>query len=266
MGALEHRPEHRPRGDRRRISLMDMPVDCLTERQAVNVVGEAVERGEGGWVITPNLDHLRLFREVPRLREAFFQADLVLPDGMPLVWASKVQDTPLPERVAGSALIWSLSDEASRRDASIYLVGGNPGTARKAGEVLEETTNVKVAGTICPPHGFERNPEAVESVAREVSEAAPEVVYVGLPLEKQVSLIPRLRERRPSAWYLGLGISFSFVSGDVARAPRWMQRAGLEWVHRLIQEPGRLFRRYLIEGFPFAAQLFANAARRRISA
>ena len=80
----------------------------------------------------------------------------------------------------------------------------------------------------------------------------------------QVKLIPRLRREWPSAWYLGLGISFSFVSGEVRRAPRWMQRLGLEWLHRLSQEPRRLFRRYLLEGIPFSAELFAHAARRRL--
>jgi N-acetylglucosaminyldiphosphoundecaprenol N-acetyl-beta-D-mannosaminyltransferase len=252
--------------DRRRISLMEMPIDSTTEQEVVDAVGEAVTRGRGGWVITPNLDHLRLFRSSDDVRRHFENADLVVADGMPLVWASRIQDTPLPERVAGSDLIWSLTKEAERRQASIYLVGGNPGSAEQAGEILRERApGVEIAGTDCPPMGFESSPGEVDSLAERLDRSEPDIVYVGLPLDKQVALIPRLRRVVPSAWFLGLGISFSFVSGEVRRASGWMQRTGLEWVHRLMQEPRRLFRRYLIDGLPFAARLFAHAARRRWS-
>lgn len=250
----------------RRISLMEMPIDRTTEREVVETVGEAVTRGQGGWVITPNLDHLRQFRERPELRERFEEADVVVADGMPLVWASRIQHTPLPERVAGSDLIWSLTREAERRAASVYLVGGNPGTAEAAGEVLrEQAPGLDIAGTDCPPPGFEESPGELDSLAERIQRSHPDIVYVGLPLDKQIALIPRLRRVVPSAWFLGLGISFSFVCGEVRRAPRWMQRVGLEWVHRLLQEPRRLFRRYLVEGLPFAARLFAHAAVRRWS-
>jgi N-acetylglucosaminyldiphosphoundecaprenol N-acetyl-beta-D-mannosaminyltransferase len=217
-------------------------------------------------VMTPNLDHLRLFRSSDDLRRHFEEADLVVADGIPLVWASRIQDTPLPERVAGSDLIWSLTKEAERREASVYLVGGNPGTAEAAGEVLRERApGLTIAGTDCPPRGFEQRPGEVDSLGARIERSRPDIVYVGLPLDKQVALIPPLRRVLPSAWFLGLGISFSFVCGEVRRAPRWMQRVGLEWVHRLLQEPRRLFRRYLVHGLPFAARLFAHAAIQRWS-
>jgi N-acetylglucosaminyldiphosphoundecaprenol N-acetyl-beta-D-mannosaminyltransferase len=188
----------------------------------------------------------------------------VMADGMPLVWASRLQDTPLPERVAGSDLIWSLTHGAARLGASLYLVGGNPGTAEEAARTLTlAAPELAIAGTHCPPFGFEHDQEALARVEDEVAAARPALVYVGLPLDKQVALIPRLRERLPSTWFLGLGISFSFVSGDVSRAPRWMRAAGLEWTHRLAQEPSRLARRYLVEGVPFAGALFMHALRSR---
>jgi N-acetylglucosaminyldiphosphoundecaprenol N-acetyl-beta-D-mannosaminyltransferase len=253
-------------GDRRRISLMEMPIDCVTEDEAVAQIGDALEGGRGGWVITPNLDHLRAFRREPELREPFREADLVLADGMPLVWASQIQNTPLPERVAGSDLIWSLSSEAGRKGASVFLVGGNPGTAEEAGEALARSSpGLDLAGAHCPPRGFERDQLELARIERSLRRAHPDLVYVGLPLDKQVKLIPRLRRSAPSAWFLGLGISFSFVTGDVRRAPRWMQRSGLEWIHRLVQEPRRLARRYLVEGIPFSAALFAHALRRRLA-
>jgi N-acetylglucosaminyldiphosphoundecaprenol N-acetyl-beta-D-mannosaminyltransferase len=99
----------------------------------------------------------------------------------------------------------------------------------------------------------------------EVAAGDPDIVYVGLPLDKQVELIPRLRERLPNAWFLGLGISFSFVCGEVRRAPDWMRATGLEWLHRLGQEPRRLARRYLVDGPPSMVALFAHSLRRRLA-
>ncbi len=95
--------------------------------------------------------------------------------------------------------------------------------------------------------------------------AAPDVVYVGLGFPKQERLIEQLRPLLPHAWFLGIGISFSFVAGEVKRAPRWMQRLGLEWTHRMVQEPGRLLKRYLIHGIPFAIRLMAGAFCARFS-
>lgn len=248
-----------------RVDLMGLEVDRMTAREVVEAVSAELDRGRGGWVITPNLDHLRAFRRSPELRRHFRDANLVVADGMPLVWASRLQRTPLPERVAGSNLIWALSKEAAVEGASVYLVGGSPGTADAAAGVLREAApGLEVAGAHCPPLGFEEDGTELQRVESAVAAAKPDLVYVGLPLDKQVALIPRLRERLPRAWFLGLGISFSFVCGEVARAPTWMQTMGLEWVHRLTQEPRRLARRYLVEGLPFSLALFAHSLRRRL--
>ena len=99
-----------------------------------------------------------------------------------------------------------------------------------------------------------------------LSETRPDIVYVALGSPKQEKLIARLRPVLPGAWWLGVGNSFSFLSGEVRRAPVWMQRTGVEWVHRLIQEPRRLFRRYVVDGLPFAARMFAAALRARFGA
>jgi N-acetylglucosaminyldiphosphoundecaprenol N-acetyl-beta-D-mannosaminyltransferase len=194
-------------------------------------------------------------------------ADLVLADGMPHVWASRVRGTALPERVAGSDLIWSLTGEAARRARSVFLLGGEPGACEKAAERLrEEFPELRIAGTLCPPHGFERDPHWKRRIVRSLQAARPDIVYVGLGFPKQERLISKLRWEFPDAWFLGVGISISFVAGDVRRAPAWMQRTGLEWVHRLAQEPRRLVRRYLVDGIPFLARLIAHSAVARVRA
>lgn len=239
-----------------RVRVFGMPLSIVTEPQVVDHIVRSALIKHGGWVITPNLDHLRLFRKNPALRPMFEAAELVTADGMPLVWASRLQRTPLPQRVSGSALIHSLTDAAAREGLSVFFLGGNPSAAERTAEQLRQNNPaLTVAGTSCPPPGFDQDPQQIEAIRQQLLAAGPDIVFVGLGFPKQERLIEQLRASLPAAWFLGIGISFSFVSGEVKRAPLWMQRAGLEWLHRLIQEPGRLGKRYLVHGIPFAGRL-----------
>lgn len=248
-----------------RVRLMGLPIDSVTAAQAIAAIGRALKSGRGGWVITPNLDQLRQFHRDPSLRPMFETADLVVADGTPLIWASRLQGTPLPERVPGSDLISSLSSAAAGWASSIFLLGGNPGAAEGAAQTLRERhRGLRIAGTLSPPPGFERSSEEMDRVRETLRRARPDIVFVGLGFPKQEKLIHQLRADNPASWFLGIGISLSFVAGEVGRAPAWTHRIGLEWVHRLAQEPRRLFRRYLIDGLPFAARLFRHVLGARI--
>ena len=126
-----------------------------------------------------------------------------------------------------------------------------------------EYPDVRIAGCMAPPHGFEKDARAIEEIVEALRAAVPEIVYIALGFPKQEELALQLAFELPTTWFVGVGISFSFVAGEVQRAPRWMQAAGLEWVHRLVQEPRRLFRRYVVDGLPFAARMFGHALRSR---
>jgi N-acetylglucosaminyldiphosphoundecaprenol N-acetyl-beta-D-mannosaminyltransferase len=243
---------------------MGMPIDPVTEREAIDHILARLAGGCGGWVITPNLDHLRLYDQRPELREMYERADLVLADGMPLLWASRLQRAPLPQRVAGSELIYTLSAAAAGQGRSVFLLGGNPGAADDAAAVLTRLSpGLRIAGTLCPAIGFEKRPEEMRQIADALTATRPDVVYVGLGFPKQERLIQTIGYLLPAAWFLGVGVSFSFVAGHIRQAPVWMRRTGLEWVHRMSQEPGRLFRRYVLEDVPFALRLLSTATRRR---
>ena len=248
------------------IYLKGVQIHAVTEEQAVDHVVRSLEQRRGGWVVTPNLDHLRRLAHDQKLKALYRHATLAVADGMPLIWASRIQGTPLPARVAGSDLIGSLSGAAAEHGKSIFLLGGDPGTAEGAADALSRRYgNVRIAGTYCPPVGFEKDPAEMRKVIVRLQEADPDIVYVALGSPKQEWLIGELRGYLPRAWWLGIGISFSFLSGRVRRAPKWMQRTGLEWVHRLAQEPRRLAKRYLVDGLPFAAGLLANAVLNRVA-
>jgi len=253
-------------GDERRdrISLRGLVIDPLTEAEVISRIFSALDRGRGGTVLTPNLDHLRRYVRDSSVRAAYLEAELVLADGFPLVWASRLQRTPLPCRVAGSDLIWAVCEAAADRDRSIFLLGGAPGVARAASARLRQRfAGLQVAGDYCPAPGFIADPDQMNAISELVASSAPHLVLVGLPSPMAENVISRLREAIPSAWFFGLGVSLSFVSGDVKRAPRAIQRIGLEWLWRIYQEPRRLARRYLLDGVPFAIQLLVGAAAAR---
>ena len=247
------------------VSLCGFDFHSINERQCVSHIDSQLQGGLGGWVVTANLDHLRRMVSDEQYASLCGGATLVVADGMPLIWASRIQGTPLPGRVAGSNLVSSLSAALALRQRSVYLLGGDPGTAEAAGDVLQQSfQGLKIAGTYCPPIGFQNDPAQMEQIQQKLIQARPDLVYVALGSPKQEQLISHLCDCLPAAWWIGVGISFSFLCGDVQRAPGWMQRVGLEWLHRLIQEPKRLAGRYLVHGIPFAGRLFGGAALRRV--
>ncbi len=248
------------------IDLHGIRLHTLSESQCIAHIMEQLGGGYGGTVVTPNLDHLRRCVKDLHFGALVAEADLVVADGMPLVWASRLQGTPLPERVAGSNLISSLTAAAAQHGRSVFLLGGAEGTAAGAAELLvKRNPGLKVVGTLCPRVGFDKNPKQMAEIAHSLTDAMPDIVYVALGSPKQEHLIAKLRPSLPAAWWLGVGVSFSFLTGHVRRAPLWMQRGGIEWMHRLGQEPRRLFKRYILVGIPFAAQLFSKASVRGIS-
>lgn len=243
------------------ISLMGVPLHAVSQRDAVAHVDQSLRAGVGGWVLTPNLDILRRLVRDPEFAQRCAGVTMRVADGMPLIWASRLAGMALPERVAGSDLIWLLCERASTSGHHVFLLGGEEGTADRAAEILKSRNpGLIVAGTVCPPFGFEHDEAYLAALETRLIAASPDIVFVALGSPKQENLIDRLRHRLPAAWFLGIGISFSFVCGDVQRAPAWMRHAGLEWAHRLAQEPGRLARRYLVDGIPFGVHLLLVSA------
>jgi N-acetylglucosaminyldiphosphoundecaprenol N-acetyl-beta-D-mannosaminyltransferase len=238
----------------------------LIEAECVACITQLALAGRGGWVVTPNLDILRQCVRDPGIQQLVSRADLVVCDGTPILLASHLQGTPLPGKVCGSNLINSLPAAAARAGLPVYLLGGAPGTADEAARVLRARhPELQLVGTHCPPFGFEQDEREIARIAAAIAAARPRIVFVALSFPKGERLIERIRDAAPDAWWVGVGISFSFLCGHVRRAPRWMQHAGLEWVFRLTQEPRRLAQRYLVQGLPFGAELVLRALAGRFS-
>jgi N-acetylglucosaminyldiphosphoundecaprenol N-acetyl-beta-D-mannosaminyltransferase len=245
---------------------MGLGVHAITEKECVAHIAGAWAAERGGWLHTVNLDHLRMICAGQFFPDAMPAADLCVCDGAPMVWASRLQGTPLPERVAGSDLIRSLTAAAAETKRRVFFLGGNPGSAEGAAAQLQkEFPGFEVAGIECPDFGFEKDPKQLAELTEQLVASQPHLVFVAVGAPKSERLIQEWRKVVPAAWWAGVGISFSFVIGEVKRAPRWMQVTGVEWIHRLLQEPSRLAKRYLVHGLPFAARLFLHSLRQRFS-
>jgi N-acetylglucosaminyldiphosphoundecaprenol N-acetyl-beta-D-mannosaminyltransferase len=249
----------------RHMRMMGAPMGVVTEADAVKAIVDAADAGTGHWTITANLDHLRRYHRDPVQKGLIDEADLVVADGMPLIWASRLAGEPLPERVSGSSMVWSICEAASARHQSVYLLGGDPGVAERAAKVFQDRYHgLEIAGTYCPPVGFESDELELERIRRQVVEASPRIVFVALGFPKQDLLIRALRGYLPTACFLGVGISLSYATRDLSRPPAWICNFGMEWAYRLRQEPTRrLVRRYIVDGLPFAVRLTMSASRHR---
>ena len=252
-------------GEPPRYNVTGVGVSALTLPRATELIVGARGRLRRGYVCLATAHGLTEARRDPELRRIYNESWLTTPDGMPLVWAAWLQGTPLPERVAGSDLTHDLAAGLARSGRRLFLLGGDPGTAEAAGRMLVAAhPGLVVAGTACPAPGFERDPAAMQALRDALVAAHPDLVYVALGSPKQERLVHELKPLLPCAWWVGVGISFSFVTGAVRRAPRWMRACGLEWAHRLAQEPRRLARRYLVDGIPFALRLLPACLVRRV--
>jgi N-acetylglucosaminyldiphosphoundecaprenol N-acetyl-beta-D-mannosaminyltransferase len=265
-----------PAGPRRTV-IDGVPFHVVTAAQVVSQVRESLARGDGGRIITPNVDIMRQAADSPAVREMISDASLVVADGMPVIWASRIagrrrRARRLPERIAGADLVWSLSQVCAEDGRRIFVVGGapaedgRPAGAQRAAAVLSiRYRGLRVAGSCSPAYGFDRDPRQWAAVCAEVIDAKPDLVFVGVGFPRQELLINALRPELPNTWFLGCGASVDFVVGDRRRAPRLMRRTGLEWAYRLAQEPRRLGPRYLRTDLPYAVHLLGRAARSRLA-
>jgi len=240
--------------------ILGMSVACIDRVGVLDHLFGSLARGAGGWLVTANLDFLRRHAHDPEAAKLYARADVCVADGMPLVWAARLQGDRLPERVAGSDLLLLVSERAEREQRSIYLLGGEPTANARAVDWLRgRFPALRIAGNSSPRVSNPPTPAELAAMREELVRGKPDIVLVGMGSPKQELIIDGLRDALPGAWWIGVGISFSFVAGSVRRAPMWMRKIGLEWFYRFLQEPRRLARRYFLEDFPFFFELVARS-------
>ncbi len=237
---------------RNQVELFGIPFCSLTFEEVCACVAERVRQREPGFIVTPNVDHVCLFQRDLYFREAYLDAFLVLTDGMPIVWASRLLRRPLAQKLSGSDLVPQLSAFAAREGLSIFLLGAMEGVGEVAAETLQRRCpGLRIAGAYSPPLSFEGDPRTNEETIRRLNEAKPDICFVALGSPRQEIWMHRNYKAAGVPIMLGIGAGLDFMAGRVKRAPVWMQNAGMEWMWRLGLEPRRLWRRYLVEDLLF---------------
>jgi N-acetylglucosaminyldiphosphoundecaprenol N-acetyl-beta-D-mannosaminyltransferase len=221
-----------------------LPLTPLTRAQAAEAVMGLIEAGRPSYFITANTHYAMLTAERPELRRVNDRAAFLLADGAPLVWASRRGPTPLPERVAGSDLVYDLCERAARLGHGVYLLGGAEGVADEAARRLVSLyPGLRVVGTACPAPGSLAG-DGCRRLIAEVRAARPGLLMVALGQPKgELWLAEHLDELGVPAC-VQVGATLDFVAGRVRRAPRPIQKVGLEWAFRIYTDPARLAPRY----------------------
>ncbi len=228
------------------VELFSLRLAALRTQEVIWHVAEAVRRGRRGYITTPNAHHLVLVQRDPAFRKACGDAWLRVPDGMPLVWASRLLGRPLPERVTGADLLPALCDVASRAGYSIFLLGGRQGVAERAASRLRARfPELTIAGIYSPVDGFGDDTGDQAAALEAVNRARPDILFVGLGAPVQEVWVHRHWDRLACTVAICCGAALDYAAGEKPRAPYWTRHAGLEWAWRLACEPGRLWRRYL---------------------
>ena len=223
------------------VRVWGMPLAPVTAASAVREIERMAESATPSNVITANLNYAMLCDSCSYLQELNERASLIVADGMPLVWASRGQ---LPERVAGSDLIYLVCEMAARRDFGVYLLGGAPGVADEAGKRLQDRyPGLRIVGTSSPKLGGDEDPETIATI-QNIRRVKPQILITALSQPWGEIWLDRRLKQLGVPVALQLGASMDFAAGRVRRSPRWMRRTGLEWLFRLALEPKRLCRRY----------------------
>lgn len=241
---------HPLRETRARVDLGGVLLDRVDSDAAVDRIRGFLQSGTVNQIVTVNLDFVAISRRDADFRETLNAAELAVADGMPLVWASRLGDAPVPRRLTGVELVDECCRVAVETGTSVFLLGAAPGVADNAADKLRSRfPGLRIAGVYAPPFG-PLPPEENDRILQRIHAAQPDFLFVALGAPQQDVWIRANRDRLDVPVCMGVGCVLDLLAGVVSRAPSWMQRSGLEWLFRLGQEPARLWRRYILDDIP----------------
>jgi N-acetylglucosaminyldiphosphoundecaprenol N-acetyl-beta-D-mannosaminyltransferase len=232
--------------------VLGIPVDAIQMPAVVERMSAWVrERGRCRYVAETGMHGVTEAQKSPAVKEALAGADLVVADGMPLVWLGRLRGFPMKRRVYGPELMLEFCGRTVGEGVRHYFYGGAEGVPeRLAARLQERFPGLQVAGALSPPFR-DLTPQEAEEICARINAARPDVLWVGMSTPKQELFMHRMAPRLEVPVMVGVGAAFDFHTGRVRQAPVWMRENGLEWLWRLGMEPRRLWRRYLVGGSRF---------------
>ncbi|HRU99606.1 MAG TPA: WecB/TagA/CpsF family glycosyltransferase [Ruminococcus sp.] len=243
----------------KRIQILNTTIDVLDFNQTIELVEEYVKKKVPLHLMGVNADKINELNKNERLKQIVNSCGIINADGASVIKASKYLGKKLPERVAGIDLMQSLVSLSSEKGYSVYLLGAKQEVVEKTADVLKKQyPNLKLVGI----HNgyFKENDWGV--ISDEIKKCSPDFVFVGITSPMKEYLIEYLQEQGNNSVFMGVGGSFDVISGNIPRAPLWMQKAGLEWFFRVVQEPKRLFKRYFVGNTTFIISVIKEKHKR----
>ena len=241
-------------------ALLNTYINNVTMPETIAAIEQMIEADKKSYVVAIHVDVVMKIEEVSYLKKVVDNADMVLVDGKPLVWISKLHGKPLKAKISGSDLVPLLCEVAAEKGYKIFIIGGKDGIAEQAKEKLENRLpKIKIVGTYAPPFGFEKNESELDKINQMISEAHPDLLIACFGCPKQEKWIYENIEKYNAKVSVCAGATVDFLAGNVKRAPRWMSDHGLEWFYRFTQEPKRMFKRYFVDDTKIVKLIFKYA-------
>lgn len=228
--------------------LLNTYINNVTISQVLNEIASWIEHGRKSYIVPVNVDVVIKIEHSLYLKQIVDKADMVLADGKPLIWISKLYRRPVQEKISGSDLVPLLCRLSADRGYTVFILGGEDGIAEQAGNKLKsQYPGIKIAGTYAPPFGFEKDKEKIKKVNQIISHVQPDLLIACLGCPKQEKFVYENYLKYNAKVSVCAGATVDFLAGKVKRAPKWMREHGLEWFYRFLQEPKRMFQRYFID-------------------
>ncbi|MGP5276132.1 WecB/TagA/CpsF family glycosyltransferase [Pseudomonas helleri] len=241
-----------------RINFLNCPIDVSTMKETVSTIGQRIAKKEFTQHVVVNVAKLVNMRSDVALRDSVETCDIINIDGMGVVLGARFLGFNVPERVAGVDLFHELLEMSAEKDFSVFLLGATDDVVAKTAEKAKQLyPKLKISGY---HHGYFWDDEA--AMVEKIRESGAQLLFVAITSPKKENFINRWRDQLGVDFVMGVGGTFDVVAGKVKRAPTWMQNYGLEWLYRVIQEPGRMWKRYLTTNCKFAVLLFKEKLKR----
>ncbi|GAB3409414.1 WecB/TagA/CpsF family glycosyltransferase [Massilia agilis] len=243
-----------------RITLMGCQVDNLSMEETLGRIEQFIQSGQPHQHVVVNVDKLVKASRDPALRQIINECALINADGMPVVWASRLLGKPLKERVAGVDLFEALMQRAGEKGWRVFLLGAREEVVSKVADTYQRKyPRLVLAGY---RNGYWKGEAEELDVARQIRDSRADLLFVAISSPKKEQFLGRYQAEMKIPFAMGVGGTFDVAIGRVKRAPVWMQKSGLEWFYRFLQEPRRMFRRYFIDDMAFIWLFIKEAARR----
>lgn len=228
--------------------LLNTFINNVDMNETLTEIEEMISKEKKSYIVAINVDVVMKIENDQYLKKIVDNADMVLVDGKPLVWISKMHGRPLKAKISGSDLVPLLCEMAAKKNYSMFIIGGKEGIAEQAKKRLEEKLpNIQIVGTYAPPLGFEEDKAELDKINKMISDVKPDLLIACFGCPKQEKWIYENISEYDAKVSVCAGATVDFLAGNVKRAPRWMREHGLEWFYRFLQEPRRMFKRYFVD-------------------